>query len=72
MRNGTKTGSHCPLSGVWTAEAEGHNFEAWVNEGELMPPAAGTVATWTYRSGQADSPNTSGASRSANKSNHSS
>ena len=67
----TKTGSHCPLSGMWTTEIEGQTVEAWINEGELMPPTAGAAATWTYRGGRAGTPGRNGVSRTANKSNHS-
>ncbi|MET3934801.1 hypothetical protein [Arthrobacter sp. OAP107] len=45
------TGSHCPLSGTWAAKAGGQNVTVWLGEGQIIPPAAGSVAVWIYEVG---------------------
>jgi hypothetical protein len=54
QRLSAMTGVRCRVSGTWAAAAGGQGVTLWLNERQIMPPAAGSTAVWTYQERQGE------------------
>lgn len=44
----TGTGTHCPVSGLWSAAVDGKDVTVLLLEGQMMPAASGQPVQWAF------------------------